>query len=193
MGDGGMTPEKQLKLARYVLQGVEACVRPTFPTRPAMIALDDHELLDAYQSYSAGVKLQADKRRALSYFGTWRVSVWSAESVAARRLLSLVDAASVFADHELLDEMDALLTFAEENYPGFQRNEVPAKGEPWYVLRDWCQQVAKDYALLPEYLRTMREPKGGVPFHRPQGHRGPDGDPGYTEEPDEQGSLPWED
>ena len=57
----------------------------------------------------------------------------------------------------------------------------------WFVLRDWCQARAKNYGLLPRYMRVMEHPKGGVPFHKPQGQRGQDDASEH-----EQGALPWE-
>ncbi len=162
---------------------MECYKRPAFPERPAMLQLDDHELLDAYHAYQAGVKLTADKRRALSYFAAWRTAVWDIEVRAGMGLVSLADAALIFERQNLGDEADLLFSFAEEEHPGFRRAEC-LRGVAWWQLRDWCMVKGRNLSLLPGYMRTMRRPKGGVPFHKPQGQR--------DETSFGQGDLPWD-
>ena len=132
----------------------------------------------------------ADKRRALGYFGKWRVAVWSVEAHAAMRLCVLAQAAEAFEQNELHDEADVLWSFAEEQNRGFGRSTCP-RGVPWYQLRDWCLVEARNHDLLPRYMRTMVPPKGGAPFHKPQGERGEVDHPPAWDDNEQQG-LPWE-
>lgn len=174
-------------MAKFVMQGhEEVYAAPPFPERPAAIQLDDHELIDAHRAHESGHKITADKRRALSYMGTWRVAVWAVESEAGKHLATLVDAALVFEGQDFEIEADTLFGFAEDQYAGFVRAEAP-RGAVWSVLRDWCCARTRNFSLLPQYMRTMQAPKGGVPFHRPQGARGQDD----VNQP-QQGGLPWE-
>ncbi len=181
-------------MAQFILQTHEEDykTRP-FPERPAAIALDDHELIDAYKRQEMGSKITADRKRALTYFGHWRYAVWAAESDAGMRLLAVVDAALEFDRQQMDGEADVLFCFAEDNYPGFKRGDAP-KGLSWSGLRDWCLGKARNYSLLPRYMRKMEHPKGGVPFHKPQGERG---DRPPVNEPipmfgEEQEKMPWD-
>jgi hypothetical protein len=175
-------------MARYTLQICDRYYgRPEFPDRPEAIALDDHELIEAYRSVDVGVKVSADKRRALAYFGTWRVAIWRAEALAGRSLLAVVDAALTFERNDLPHEAEELLAFAEEQFPRFRATELP-RNRAWWELSAWCQQVAKDYNLLPVYMRMMKEPRSGVPFHKAQGERGE----APAEPPPAQSGLPWD-
>jgi len=166
--DEPMTPERELQLARMVLQDPAPYGRPVFPERPAVMVLDDHELLDAYRAWEAGVNLGADKRRALGYFGAWREGVWRAEGIARMHLLALVHAAQVLARADLPDEADVVWSFTEDQY-GVARSRVPELD--WIDMRDWCASVVRDYTVLPRYLRSMTPPTGGVPFHKPPAQR----------------------
>ena len=189
-GDPGSAERsaEYLKIARFVLRTLDDYKRPDMPARPAMLTMEDHEIIDAARAEMAGLKLSADKRRQLSYFGQWRDAVWAIEEVAGMKLLGPVDSAIVFDDAALHDEADVLFSFAEEQFPRFSRANVPRSCRYWSTLRDWCRSAARDYQLLPGYLRTMRRPKGGVPFHRPQGTRGDTS----AAPPLGQAQLPWE-
>jgi hypothetical protein len=180
------TPEILLKKARFVLQSLDDYRPPPFPDRPAVIALDDHELLDAYHQAEHGVKVGADKQRALSYFGKWRLAVWSAEAVAGGRLAILVESARTFEAQEHHEEADAVWAFAESSYPTFDSQRCPS-GMGWIELRDWALIAVRDLQLLPRYMRIMRRPKGGVPFHKPQGERAEPEDDRLEQE-----KMPWE-
>lgn len=179
-------------MAKTVLQTHEEdyAAKP-FPARPAAIALDDHELIDAYQLQEKGGKITADRRRALTYFGHWRYAVWAAESDAGMRLLGVVDAALVFEGQDFQIEADILFSFAEDQYSSFRRADAP-RDLPWDQLRDWCLGRGRDYGLLTKYMRAMKHPKGGVPFHKPQGKRG--GRPSISEHVpiSDQEPMPWD-
>ena len=183
-----LTPEKRLKIARHVMQIRGDYGRPDFPDRPAALALEDYEVIDAYQIWESGAQPGADKRRALKLFGAWRQAVRQVEAHAGMSLLCLVDAAHTFEAQHLGDEADVLLTIAEEEYPGFKRSECPDL--PWDQLREWCLKKGRDYALLPVYMRSMPSPRAGTPFHKPQGQRGEA--PQVDEPLEEQKSL-WDD
>lgn len=182
------TPESRLSMAKVILQSLEDYARPTFPDRPAALVLEDHEILDAYHLWEHGMKLSADKSRALSYFGAWRLLVWQADARAGMKLCMLVHAARIFEAQEQLGEADLLLEYAEDQYPGFRGQDVPT-GIDWRDLCEWCLEKGRDYYLLPGYMRVMKQPKGGVPFHKAQGKRGPVAVPDL---PLEQEKMPWD-
>ncbi len=182
------TPEGELGMAKFILKTVDDYARPTFPDRPAALVLEDHEILDAYQMWEHGTNLSADKKRALAYFSAWRVLVWQAEARAGMKLFMLVNGARVFEAREMWEEGDLLLAYAESEYPGFVRQDCP-EGLGWIELREWSLKKARDYALLPGFMRIMKQPKGGVPFHKPQGQRGARE---VRDEPLEQEKMPWD-
>jgi hypothetical protein len=183
-----MTPVKRLLMAKFVMQNHEEdYAPPPYPERPEVLTLDDHELLDAHCLGESGSNLTADKRRALSYFGAWRAAVWASEDDRGMKLLTLVDSAQTFEAQNYEIEADILFGFAEEHYPGFRRSDAPSD-LVWCDLREWCRAKMRNYSLLPGYMRTMVQPRGGVPFHRPQGERSEQD----VEKPYGQAALPWE-
>lgn len=187
LDNGLMTPEKRLEIAHLVMQMRGDYGRPTFPERPAALALEDYDVIDAYQIWESGAQPGADKRRALKLFGAWRCAVRQVEAHAGMSLLCLVDAARTYEEHHLGDEADVLLTIAEEEYPGFKRGECPDL--PWDGLREWCLKKGRDYALLPAYMRSMKPPRSGTPFHKPQGQRA---EPPVEDDTPEQDKMPWD-
>lgn len=185
---GAMTTDMRMKLARMVFRVREDdwCA-PTFPERPSVITYEDHELIDAYTLANTGAKVQADKRRQLGYFGTWRCAVIKAEGEAGMRLAILIDTARTFEGAEVHEEADILLCFAEDQFPSFKRGDIP-DGLAFSQVRDWCFSITHEWSLLPRYMRAMKHPRGGVPFDRQQGQRS---DAPTFDEP-LQGRMPWD-
>jgi hypothetical protein len=164
------TKESELRKARFVLQIHNSYARPVYPEMPSEITLEENELIDAYQDASRGTKLGRDKVRQLHYFGEWRRAIMKAEGRAGVNLGVLIDAARIFEAQGFAEEADALWDFAEAQNPGLMRSEVPEfRWWPWLVA--WCSRHVRDLLLFPSYMRAMRHPKGGVPFHKPRGER----------------------
>ncbi len=159
-----MTPERRLKMARFIMQIREDCACPEFPQRPTFLTMHDSDLVDAYQEAQAGASVSRDKERALAYLGQWREAVRSAEGIAQGRLATLLLAARIFTDRGMGDEADFMLTFAEDEYPSFRRKEVPDT-DNWVDLRNWCLKCVMNFEVLPRHLRAMRQPDtGGAPW-----------------------------
>ena len=203
-----LSAEDVAVIARAQAQSFGALVPSGYPGRPAVVTMNDDELLDAYAALRRGDKVSGDKMRQLSYFATWRAAAWDSEARSGFALCRLLDAARVLGDRVLVTIEDAPEGASEEKLQavaaararivedvdlaatlwmhvreqwGVVPEEVPAEGT-WFDLRDWCLQRMKRFDLMPTYLRTTRRPRGGIP-----GHASKESDGQY----DDQGGFGW--
>lgn len=155
---GSSTPEGRLELAKFVLQYHQRdYAAPKFIVRPKRP--DDDELIEQYTKARKGVSITDDMRRHLGNFSKWRMVVWRIESDSGIRLATVVNAALTFeaaGGHRM--ECEMLFSFAEKQYQGFKRRDVPRDAD-FDVLREWCMKITKNFALLPVSMRTMKHPR----------------------------------
>ncbi len=137
------------------------------PERPAVLTLEDDELIDAHGDMLHGGRISADVRRQLGYLGTWRLAVWTAEARNATMLTSVIDAA-----HILVNAPDAACVRLEQHARDhFGVEPRGFQGGTWFDLHDWCKEQVRQYGILPIWLRTMRKPRAGVPQSKPAGQQ----------------------
>jgi len=151
--------DEQKRIADGVMANLGKWGPGEWPSRPAVLTLDDGQIVTAYHDRELGKKQSKEVKDQLGFFGTWRGAILRIEAEGSGKLQVLLRVANYLEFADRYEDLEQLVQFVRDWYHlPLPRADIP-QNPRWQAKI--CDRYCQNRNLLPTWLREMTRPPPG--------------------------------